>query len=174
MTRDNDSTRVTIFGDSNSSHVQKNGDSTRVTFFTEWLDPSNSQWLETRVRLIFTKSLELLMDNPHFVCTKRNKHILLQWWSRLAEIFCFACVVVLCCIWRIKCPQLRWRETWDFAFTEVSAEHNILTGTLTWFNAVFAYRDHGSGRHIVTSSLFQIPVNDSNFSNPNQKLNCKI
>jgi len=30
VTRVNDSTRVTIFGDSDSSHVEKNGDSTRL------------------------------------------------------------------------------------------------------------------------------------------------
>jgi len=35
VTRVNDSTRVTVFGDSDSSHLQKNGDSTRITFFIE-------------------------------------------------------------------------------------------------------------------------------------------
>ena len=44
-------------------------------------------------------------------------------------------------------------------YTEGSAEHNILlTDALSWFNTVFAYLDHGSGPHTVTSSLFQIPV----------------
>jgi len=66
--------------------------------------------------------------------------------------------------------HLEQRETWDFAFTEGSSEHNILTDTLSWFNVVFAYRDHGSGPHTVTLSLFQIPVKRFNFfrfkSNP--------
>jgi len=61
------------------------------------------------------------------VCIQRNGQFLLQWWSRLAEIFCFACLVLLRCILRIKCPQLAKRETWHFAFSEGSARHNILT-----------------------------------------------
>jgi len=36
--------------------------------------------------------------------------------------------------------------------------------TLTWFNVVFAYRDHGSGPHTVTLSLFQMPVKWLKFS----------
>ena len=36
VTRVNYSTRATIFGD--SSYIEKNGEWTRVTFFTEWLD----------------------------------------------------------------------------------------------------------------------------------------
>jgi len=42
-------------------------DTTRVTFFTKWLDSSHSHWLETRVRVIFTKSLTV-------------------WWTNLAEV----------------------------------------------------------------------------------------
>jgi len=30
--------------------------------------------------------------------------------------------------------------------------------TLSWFNVVFAYRDHGSEPHTVTLSRFQIPA----------------
>jgi len=94
VTRFNDSTRLTIFSDS---------DSTRVTFFTEWLDSSHSHWLETRVRVIF-KALSPWWTNPVRLHAKKE-HFLLQWWSRLAEIFCFAYLVVLCCILRIKLPQ---------------------------------------------------------------------
>ena len=46
------------------SHVERNGDSARVTFFTEWLDSSHSQWLETRVRVIFTKCLSSWWTYP--------------------------------------------------------------------------------------------------------------
>jgi len=33
-----------------------------------------------------------------------------------------------------------------------------------WFDVVFTYRDHGSGRHTVTLSLFQIPAKWLKFS----------
>ena len=39
-------------------------DSTRVTFFTKWLDSNHSQWLETRVRVIFCKTSEFLIYKP--------------------------------------------------------------------------------------------------------------
>jgi len=62
----------------------------------------------TRVRVIFTKSL-IPDGQTQFVCTQRNEHFLLQWWSRLAQIFYFDGLVVLCYITRIKCPQLAQR-----------------------------------------------------------------
>jgi len=58
-----DSTRVTFFIEWL--------DSTRVTFFIEWLDSSHSQWLETRVRVIFTKSLSSWLTNPLRVHLKK-------------------------------------------------------------------------------------------------------
>jgi len=78
--------------------------------------------------------------------------------TKIGEIFCFDCLVVLCCILRMKCPQLAYRQTWDFAFTEGSVRAQYID-TLLWFNVVFAYRDHGSGFHTVTLCLFQIPIN---------------
>jgi len=60
------------------SHVEKNGDSTRVTFFTEWLDSNNSQWLESRVRVIFTKLLSSWWTNPVRLHTKK--------WSLFASV----------------------------------------------------------------------------------------
>ena len=77
------------------------------------LDSSHSQWLVTRVRVVFTKSLNSWWTNPLRLHTKKWAFFLLESWSRLAEIFCFACLVVLCCILRLKCPQLTKRETWD-------------------------------------------------------------
>jgi len=64
VTRVNDSTRVTSFGDS---------DSTRVTLkkIVTRLDSSHSQWLETRVRVIFTKSLSSWWTNPVRLHTKK-------------------------------------------------------------------------------------------------------
>jgi len=75
----------------------------------------------------FLQNLWVPDGQTQFVCTQTHEHFLLQWWWRLAETFCFACLVVLCYILRIKFHQLAKRETWDFAFTEGSAGHNILT-----------------------------------------------
>ena len=91
VTRINDSTRVTIFGDSDSSHVEKNGDSNRVTlsltFFTEWLVSSHSQWLETQSHFY---KISLVPDGQtQFVCTQRNEEFLLEWWSRSGGNFLF-------------------------------------------------------------------------------------
>ena len=84
----NDSTRVKTIGDSDSSQAEINGDST--------LD----QWLETRVRVNFTKYLSP-DGQTQFICTQGNEHFLPHWWSRLAQIFCLACLVVLFYISRI-------------------------------------------------------------------------
>jgi len=48
-------------------------ESTRVTFFTECLVSSHNQWLNTRVRVIFTKSLSLWSwwANPVRLDTKK-------------------------------------------------------------------------------------------------------
>ena len=46
-------------------------DSTRITFFTEWLDSSHTQWLKTRVRVVFTKSLSSWWINPVPLHTKK-------------------------------------------------------------------------------------------------------
>jgi len=73
----------------------------------------------------FYKISEFLMDKPSSLAHKKMR------------IFCFSddqdwgkfyvlALVVLCCILRIKCPLLTYRETWDFGFTEGSAGHNML------------------------------------------------
>jgi len=64
-------------------------------------------WLESES---FLQHLWASDGQAQFVCTQRNEHILLHWWwSRLAQVFCFDCLVVLCYILRIKCPQLAQR-----------------------------------------------------------------
>jgi len=120
-------------------------DSTRVTL--------NDSRLESES---FSQNLWVPDGQTQFVCIQRNEHFLLQRWSRLAEIFCFACLVVLRCILRIKCPQLAEGDLTLCFHWGVSRAQYI--GNLSWFNAVFTYRDHGSGSHTVTLSLFQIPV----------------
>jgi len=72
-------------------------DSSRVTFFTEWLGSSH-----------FYKISEFLMDKATSFAHKEMSIFLLQWWSRLAEMFCFACLVVVCCIIRISFFNLHW------------------------------------------------------------------
>jgi len=46
---------------------------------------------------------------------------------KLGQMCCFDCLLELCYILRIMCPQLAQSETGDFAVTEGSAGHNILT-----------------------------------------------
>jgi len=75
-------------------------DSTRVTI--------NDSRLKSES---FLKNLWPYDGQTHFVCTQRTEHILFQLWSRLAQIFCFDCLVVLCYISRIKSPQLVLRKT---------------------------------------------------------------
>ena len=52
VTRVNESTRITICGDLDSTHVEKNGDLTRVTFFHKMTRLELQSM--TRVRVIFT------------------------------------------------------------------------------------------------------------------------
>ena len=64
---------------------------------------SHNHWLESES---FVQNLWVSDTETQFVCTQRNEHFVLQWWPRLAQMFCFDCQVVLCYLLRIKCPQL--------------------------------------------------------------------
>jgi len=99
-------TRVTIFGDSYSIRVTFKKMVTRLylSHVFHRMTRLKSQSM-TRVRVIL-QNLWVPDGQTQFVCTQRNEDILLQWWSRLEEIFCVDCLVVLCCILKIKCPQL--------------------------------------------------------------------
>jgi len=158
-----------------SSHVEKNGDSIRVTFFTESLESTrvttvNNSRLESES---FLQSLWVPYGQTQFVCTQRNGDFLLQWWSRLGEIFCFVCLVAML-HFKDQVSQTCVKADWDFAFTEGSVGAQYIDN-LSWFNVEFAYRDHGSGSHTVTLCLFQISIKWFKFfrfkSNP--KLYCK-
>jgi len=111
-----------------SSHVEKNGDSTRLE---SRFSQNDSNRLESQSmtrdssQSHFDKISEFLMDKPSSLAHKEMR------------IFCFSddqdwgkfyvlTLVVLCCILRIKSSQLTYRETWDFGFTEGSAGHNML------------------------------------------------
>jgi len=139
-----------------SSHVEKNGNSTELTFFTESLDSSHSQWLETWVRVIFTKSLSSWWTNPVRLHTEK--------WAYFASVIIKIGANILFCLSR--CSVLHFKNQVFPTCTEVDLRLCFHWGvsraqhidTLSWFNVVFAYRDHGSGLHIVTLSLFQIPL----------------
>jgi len=90
-----------------SSHDKKNGDSARFESRFSQNDSSRVTFNDSRLESeSFSQNLWVPHGQTQFVCTQRNEHFLLQWWSKLAYIFCFACLVVLCCILRIKFPQL--------------------------------------------------------------------
>ena len=80
----------------------KNGGSTRIESRFSKNDWSHSQWLESE---LFLQNRWVPDGQTQFVCTQTNEDFLLQWWSRLGESFCFVCLVVLCWILRINCPQ---------------------------------------------------------------------
>jgi len=86
----NDSTRVTIFGDS---------DSTRVT----WRTMGTRVIINSQSR--FYKVSEPLMDEP-ILFPHKQMSFFLHYWKRLAQTFCFDSLSVLHNILRIKCSQL--------------------------------------------------------------------
>ena len=145
-----------------SSHVEKNGDSTRVTFFTKWLDSSHSQWLATRVRVIFTISLSSWWTNPVRLHTKK--------WAFYASVMIKIGANFLFCL--SSCGMLYFKDEVFLPCLEVDLRLCFHWGVsrtqyidnLSWFNLAFAYRDHGSGPHTLTLSLFQIPVKWLKFS----------
>jgi len=67
-----------------------------------WHPPYN-QWFESES---FLQNLWASDGQTQYVCTQGNEHFLLQWCSTLLQIFCLDCLVVLCYLLRIKCPQL--------------------------------------------------------------------
>jgi len=151
-------TRVTIFLwlGLDLSHVEKNGDSTGVTFFTEWLDSSHNQWLETRVRVFFTKSLNLWWTNPVHLRTKKWASFALAMIKIIANFLsCLSSPSMLHFKHQVSptCTEVEQRH---FFHWEVSRAQYI--DTLSWFNVLFAYSDHDSGSHTATFSLFQIPL----------------
>jgi len=109
----------------------------------------------TRDKVIFTKSLRFWWTNP----------VRLHTWNEF-----FASVMIkiggnfLFCL--SSCAMLHFKDQVSptceegdlrlFFHWGVSREQYI--DTLSWFNVVFAFRDHGSGPHTVTLNFFQIPV----------------
>jgi len=91
-----DSTRVTIFRDSDSTRVTLSSflwwlDSSHVFYQMTRLDSSHIKWLVTRVRVIFRKSPNTCWQTL-LVCTQRNEPLLVHWslagclWSMLSAL----------------------------------------------------------------------------------------
>jgi len=129
---------------------------TRVMFFTEWLHSSHSQCLETIVRVILKKSLSSRWTNPVHLHTK-NLAFFASVVIRFGRnfLFCLSSGAVLHFEDQVSptCLEGDWRLCFHWG---VSRAQYI--DTLLWFNVVFAYRDHVSGPHTVTLTLFQLPV----------------
>jgi len=144
-----------------------------------WLDSSNvfcrmsqleSQSM-TRVRVIFTKSVNLCWTNTVRLHTKK--------WAIFVSVMIKIGANFL--LWLFSRAMLYFKDQVSPTCAEKDLrllllrgqQGNILT-LYRGFNAVFVYHDHGRGPHTVrpTLSLFQIPVSDLSVSdsNPIQKL----
>ena len=170
-------------------------DSSHVFHRMTRLVSSHSQWLETRVRVIFAKSLSLWWANPIRLHTKK--------WTFFASVMIKIGGNFL--LWLSSCAMLHFKyqvyPTCVEAGLRLCFHSGVSRGTIYWHLIVtpyrdtlstpyrlvcnimaravvvaFAYRHHGSGSHTVTLCLFQIPIKWSKFfrfkSKP--KLYCKI
>jgi len=116
----------------------------------------------TRVRVIFTISLSSWWTNPVRLHTKK--------WAFYASVMIKIGPNFLFCL--SSCAMLYFKDQVSPPCAEVNLRLFFHWGvsrtqyitTLSWFYAVFAYRDHGSGPHTVTLSLFQTPVKWLKFS----------
>jgi len=110
----------------------------------------------TRVRVIFTKYLRSWRTNPVRLHTKK--------WEFFASVmikiggnflFSLSSVSMLHFKDQVSPTYIEGDLRLCFHWGVSRAQYS---DTLSWFNVVFAYRDHGRGPHTVTLSLFQIPV----------------
>jgi len=114
------------------------------------LESSHSQWLETRVRVIFAKSQSIWSTNP--VCSHTKK---LSFFGpvmiKIGENFLFSLSsrVILYPKGQvfITCTEVdpRFAFHWGARRTQYRS-----IDTSSWSNQVFAYRDNGSWSHTVT------------------------
>jgi len=165
-----------------------------VIVWLEWMTRLESRFLVTRTRITLRKMVTRL-DSCHashrmarlesepylqnfwasdgqiqFVCTQRNEHFLLQWWSRLAQFFYFDCLVVICYLKDQvfpTCKEIYLRLAFQWGTSR--AQCTVLIPYCG--NVVFVYRDHGSRhQHIATLRLFQIPIKWFQFFKSNPKI----
>jgi len=99
VTRVNDSSQNFWWLELDSTQVEKNGYSTRLESPFLQNDSTRVTVIDSRLKSeTFLQNFWVLEGQTQFVCTQRNEDFLLQWWSRLGEIFCFDCLVALCYI----------------------------------------------------------------------------
>ena len=132
-----------------------------------WLEPDSSHGFHKMTRVTVDDSRlgsESLLQNlwapdgqTQFVCTQRNTHFLLQGWSKLTEIFCFACLVVLCCILRITFPQLAQRKRLE-TLLSLRGQQVTIYWHLILVKCSICISWSWQWAYTVTLSLFQIPV----------------
>ena len=134
----NDSTRVTLRND---------GDSTRVTFFTEWLDSSLKQWLMTKSE----SSLQTFQASDwqtQFVCTQNM--------SFFASVMIDIGANFLFWVCRHSGVMHHGGKAETLLFTEGPGPAGHNTSNTCWrFNVVFSYCDHGN-RHILSHIYYNI------------------
>jgi len=120
-----------------SNHIEKNDDSTRLESCFSQNDSTRVTVNDSRLESeSFLQNLWVPDGQTQCVCTQTNEDFLLQWWSRLGEIFRFDCLVVLCCILRIKCPKLRRGADLRLYF-HGGVSRGTIYWHLWWFNVVF-------------------------------------
>jgi len=104
---------------------------------------NHNQWVETRVRVIFTISLSSWWTNPDRLHTKK--------WAIFASVmikiggnflFCLSSLAALHFKDQMSPTCKEGDLTLCFQWGVSKAQY---IDTLSWFNAVFTYRDHGSG-----------------------------
>jgi len=151
VTRVNDSARVMIFGDSDSTWVTLSKIATRLESRFSQNDSIESQSM--------TESFLL-----NFWAYGRQTQLVCTQWSFFASVM-FK-IGAKCLFWLSSCAVLPFKNevfhleqnyAWDFAF-HCWANWAQYTDILSKFNAVFAYREDGSRPHTVTVSLFQMAV----------------
>jgi len=125
---------------------------TRTRLESRW----EKWWPKTRVRVLFTISLSSWWTNSVRLHTKK--------WAFYASVMINIGANFLFCLF--SCAMLHFKDQVSPPCVEVDLRlcfhwevgRAQYIGTLSWFNVVLAYRDHGSGPHTVTLSLFQKPV----------------
>ena len=155
------STRVTNFDESDSTRVTLRKmvtgfDSSHVFHRMTRIDSSHSQWLGTRVKVIFTKFLSFWWANPVSLHTKK--------WAFSASVMIKIRRNFL--FWLSSLAMLQFKDQTSPTCMDVDLRLRFHWGvsraqyidTLSWFNVEFTCRDHDSGPPIVNFNHLQIPV----------------
>jgi len=158
VTRVNDSTRVTIIGDSDSTRVTlrkmmtrlesrfSQNDSTRVTI--------NDSRLESES---FLKNLRACDRQTQFVCIQRKDNFFGPVMIKIGANFLFwlSSRVILYPKGQVFITYTEVDVRFAFHWGARRAQYRP-TDTSSWSNQEFAYHDNGSRPHTVTLSLFQM------------------